>query len=134
MVNVPVTPVRTCRCIPSKNSVMVSAVLSNTSARLGSSWRRERVTAASYAKGWRVYDYAGERMVFHAGAVQGYRAMMGFFPARDFGFALVWNCDSSVPAGLLPSLVDRYLGLPARNWLQLEKLPKNARIAAAGGR
>ncbi|HET9483057.1 MAG TPA: serine hydrolase domain-containing protein [Xanthomonadales bacterium] len=109
-------------------------VVETPGERLGSSWRRERVTAASYAKGWRVYDYAGERMVFHAGAVQGYRAMLGFFPQRDFGFALVWNCDSSVPAGLLPSLVDRYLGLPARNWLQLEKLPKNARIAAAGGR
>lgn len=109
-------------------------VVETPGERLGSSWRRERVTAASYAKGWRVYDYAGERMVFHAGAVQGYRAMLGFFPERDFGFALVWNCDSSVPAGLLPSLVDRYLGLPARNWLQLEKLPRNARIAAAGGR
>ena len=109
-------------------------VVETPGERLGSSWRRERVTAASYAKGWRVYDYAGERMVFHAGAVQGYRAMLGFFPERDFGFALMWNCDSSVPAGLLPSLVDRYLGLPARNWLQLEKLPRNARIAAAGGR
>lgn len=109
-------------------------VVATPGERLGSAWRRERVASASYARGWRVYEYAGERMVFHAGAVQGYRAMIGFLPGRDFGFALLWNCDTSVPAGLLPSLVDRYLGLPARDWLQLRRLPPGVRVAAAGGR
>src|SRR5690606_328205 len=43
----------------------------------GSPWRRERLNSAHYGLGWRVFDYAGERMVYHAGAVQGYRAMLG---------------------------------------------------------
>lgn len=102
--------------------------------RMGSAWRRTRLDGASYARGWRVYTYAGETMVFHAGAVQGYRAMIGFLPQRDFGFALLWNCDSSVPAGLAPSLLDRFLGLPQVDWLQLNRLPKGTRMAAAGGR
>lgn len=98
--------------------------------RYGSPWRRERVHEASYARGWRIYDYAGHRMVFHAGAVQGYRAMMGFFPDEDFGFAMLWNCESSVPAGLAPTLVDRYFGLPPRDWLQLRRFAATRRAAA----
>src|SRR3546814_15284175 len=38
-----------------------------------SSWRRQRLNAAGYAIGWRVYDYAGHRVVYHGRAVQGYR-------------------------------------------------------------
>ena len=96
-------------------------VVDTPGERYGSQWRRERVHKASYARGWRVYDYAGHRMVFHAGAVQGYRGMMGFFPDHDLGFALLWNCESSVPAGLVPTFLDRYLGLPPRDWLQLRR-------------
>ena len=46
----------------------------------GSAWRRERVLEAQYALGWRVYDYGGHRLVFHAGAVQGYRGMIAMLP------------------------------------------------------
>jgi beta-lactamase class C len=82
-----------------------------------SPWRRERVRRAQYALGWRVYDYAGENLVFHAGAVQGYRGMIGMLPSHDFGVAILWNCESSAPSGLMPTLLDAYLGLPARQWV-----------------
>lgn len=102
------------------------------SERMGSAWRRERLFEANYGLGWRVYDYAGEPLVFHAGAVQGFRGMMGFLPKRDFGFAIVWNCETGVPAGLAPTLLDGFLGLPYRDWLQLAKFPR--RQLAGGGR
>jgi len=89
---------------------------------LGSPWRRQRVRTASYALGWRVFDYSGHRMIFHAGAVQGYRAALAMLPDRDFGVALLWNSESAVPAGLLPTLIDRELELPERDWLQLDRL------------
>lgn len=82
-------------------------------------WRRARLRAAHYARGWRVFDYAGERLLFHGGAVQGYRAMMGLLPARDFGLVILWNCESALPSGLFPSTLDRVLGLPRRDWLEL---------------
>ena len=79
-------------------------------------WRRGRLLDAQYALGWRVYEYAGERLVFHAGAVQGYRAMIGFLPKRKIGMVMLWNCESAAPAGLMPMLFDRYLGLPSVDW------------------
>lgn len=84
-------------------------------------WRRGRLRDAQYALGWRIYDYAGETLVFHAGAVQGYRAMIAFLPSRRFGAVMLWNCESGVPSGLLPMLLDRYLGLPEVDWAGIEK-------------
>lgn len=88
----------------------------------GPRWRRERVRAAGYALGWRVFDYAGHTMVFHAGAVQGYRAMVALLPDQSFGVAVLWNSNSGVPGGLLPRIVDRQLQLDGPDWLELNKL------------
>ncbi|MBN8728214.1 MAG: beta-lactamase family protein [Xanthomonadales bacterium] len=85
-----------------------------------SSWRRGRLNDARYALGWRVYDYAGTTLVFHAGAVQGYRGMIAFLPRYRFGAVMLWNSESATPAGLMPMLLDRYLGLPDANWAGLE--------------
>lgn len=89
---------------------------------LGPRWRRERVRTAGYALGWRVFDYAGARLVFHAGAVQGYRAMVGLLPEHGFGVAVLWNSNSGVPAGLLPRILDRELRLDGPDWLDLKRL------------
>ena len=83
-------------------------------------WRRGRLFNAQYALGWRVYDYAGATLVFHAGAVQGYRAMIAFLPKYRFGAVMLWNCESAVPSGLMPMLIDRYLGLPEVNWAGID--------------
>jgi beta-lactamase class C len=56
-------------------------------------------------------------VVFHAGAVQGYRGLVALVPGRDLGIAILWNSDSSVPSGLLPTILDRAMGLPAQQWL-----------------
>lgn len=95
-------------------------------------WRRGRLHTAQYGLGWRIYDYAGVRMVFHAGAVQGYRAMIAFLPEYRFGLAMLWNSESALPAGLLPMLLDRYLGLPEVNWAGLHEEDTDA-MAGSGG-
>ncbi len=83
-------------------------------------WRRGRLNDAQYALGWRIYNYAGTTLVFHAGAVQGYRAMIAFLPKYRFGAVMLWNCESSMPVGLMPMLLDRYLGLPEVNWAGID--------------
>ncbi|WP_457095567.1 serine hydrolase domain-containing protein [Lysobacter sp. P5_B9] len=86
----------------------------------GSSWRRERLSSASYALGWRVYNYAGNNLVFHGGAVQGYRGVVAMLPDRDLGIAILWNSESSLPTGMLPTMLDRAIGLSERPWLDIE--------------
>ncbi|MCK9489070.1 MAG: beta-lactamase family protein [Xanthomonadales bacterium] len=88
----------------------------------GNGWRRHRLDSAGYGLGWRIMDYAGERLVFHAGAVQGYRAMLGFLPEHRFGIAVLWNSEAVAPSGLMATTLDRYLELPARDWLNLDRL------------
>ena len=39
-------------------------------------------------------------------------------PGQDLGIALVWNSDSSLPSGLLPTILDRAMGLPGQPWVE----------------
>jgi beta-lactamase class C len=94
-----------------------SSVIATPSELRGSSWRRTRLSAAGYALGWRVYDYAGHELVFHGGAVQGYRGAMALLPDRDLGVAILWNSESALPSGLLPTIIDSALGLAGGQWL-----------------
>jgi beta-lactamase class C len=87
-----------------------------------SAWRRARLDGAGYALGWRVYDYSGHRLVYHAGAVQGYRGMIAMLPDSDLGIVVLWNGESSLPSGLLPTMIDRALGIPSEltAWIDLK--------------
>lgn len=85
-----------------------------------SAWRRERLGSAGYGLGWRVYNYAGNDMVFHGGAVQGYRGAVAMLPDRDFGIALMWNSESSLPTALVPSILDQALGIQGQRWIREE--------------
>ena len=97
----------------------------------GSEWRRERLSSAGYAIGWRVYDYAGHEVVFHGGAVQGYRGVVAMLPDRDLGVAILWNSESALPSGLLPTILDRAIGLPYHAWIKDKSQP--ATLYASGG-
>ena len=92
-------------------------LVSTPSEIRSSTWRRARVSQAGYGLGFRVYDYAGHRLVYHAGAVQGYRGMIALLPERDLGVAILWNGESSMPSGLLPTILDRAIGLSQHQWL-----------------
>ena len=91
----------------------------STPGEMRAGWRRERIYSASYGLGWRVFDYAGHQVIFHAGAVQGYRGLVALVPERDLGVAILWNSDSSVPSGLLPTILDRAIGLPSQQWIDV---------------
>ncbi len=85
-----------------------------------SAWRRARVSEAHYALGWRVYTYGGHRMIYHAGAVQGYRAIIALIPERDIGMAVLWHHEHASPSALLPLMMDRALGLDESDWYEPE--------------
>jgi len=98
-------------------------------------WRRARLEDASYALGWRVFDYEGETMIFHAGAVEGYRTMIGFLPKYHVGMVMMWNSADPLPSGLLPMVFDSLLGLPHVDWAGIESdapAPHAAHTATKG--
>jgi beta-lactamase class C len=85
-----------------------------------SPWRRARLTDAHYALGWRIYEYAGETLIYHAGAVAGYRTMIGFFPKYHAGVVTMWNSTGPTPSGLMPMVFDSLLDLPHVDWADIE--------------
>lgn len=104
----------------------------NTPVELRSTpWRSARLTSASYALGWRIFTYGGETLVFHAGAVEGYRTMIGFFPKYHAGVVTMWNSAGPVPSGLMPMVLDSLLGLNHVDWAGVES---NAPAAAPAKR
>jgi beta-lactamase class C len=86
-------------------------------------WRRSRLTSASYGLGWRVFTYGGETMVFHAGAVEGYRTMIAFFPKYHVGMVSMWNSPGAVGTDLMPMVFDTMFGLPHVDWAGVEGEP-----------
>lgn len=106
--------------LPAPLLATLQAPVVQTPGEMRSGWRRERVNSASYALGWRVFDYAGEQVVFHAGAVQGYRGLAALLPGRDLGVAILWNSESGLPSGLLPTIIDQAAGLPPERWLDVD--------------
>ncbi|QNK02716.1 serine hydrolase domain-containing protein [Dyella telluris] len=95
-------------------------------------WRRARLEDASYALGWRVFDYEGETLIFHAGAVEGYRTMIGFLPKYHVGMVMMWNSADPLPAGLLPMVFDSLLGLPHVDWAGIESDAPTTHTTAKG--
>jgi len=71
--------------------------------------------------GWRVFTYQGQKLIFHGGAVRGYRGLIAFLPDQDVGIVVLWNSESAAPSALLPAWIDRALGISGRNWLELEE-------------
>lgn len=83
--------------------------------RLG--WMSMRLRDTNYGLGWRVFDYQGERLIFHAGGVAGYRALVGILPERDMGFAVLWNSRTGRGWRIMPTILDAYLGYEDEDWL-----------------
>ncbi len=119
--------------LPAKLLDELHKPLVNTPRELRSSpWRRARLTDAHYGLGWRVFDYAGETMIFHGGAVQGYRSLIAFLPKYRFGMVMLWNNEAALPSGLMPMVMDRYLGLPATNWAGIYSDDSEASVTGGG--
>ena len=82
-------------------------------------WRGRRLRNAWYGLGWRIYDYQGHPMIYHAGAVEGYRAQIAILPDLELAVAVMWNSESGKPWGVVPVFADALFGLPDEDWMKL---------------
>lgn len=71
-----------------------------------------------YALGWSVQDYRGHRVVQHAGAVEGGKAVVFLIPEKNVGIAAFVNSEDGAGRwAVVYHLVDHYLGLPPADWI-----------------
>ena len=71
----------------------------------------------TYALGWEVRDYAGAKIIWHAGGVFGFVTTVVLIPERNVAFAVMLNSeDSHVRLGLMYELIDHYLDRPSQDW------------------
>ncbi|QXQ07310.1 serine hydrolase [Sphingosinicellaceae bacterium] len=71
----------------------------------------------NYALGWEVRDYAGAKIIWHAGGVFGFVTSVVLIPEKNVAFAITLNSeDSSLRLGLMYELLDHYLGRPPQDW------------------
>ncbi|MDP8994665.1 MAG: beta-lactamase family protein [Pseudomonadota bacterium] len=81
----------------------------------------DRIGDAAYGLGWRIYDYAGHRVVGHRGGLRGYRSLILFDRARRTGIVALWNSSTRQPGGIEYEVMDMLYGLPFRDWLELDE-------------
>jgi CubicO group peptidase (beta-lactamase class C family) len=71
----------------------------------------------AYGLGWFLRDYHGRLMVMHSGEIDGMLSRTGFFPEERLGVTVFTNCDhQNLFTALFYDVLDRYLGLPERDW------------------
>ena len=90
----------------------------------GAPWRNARLRDAHYGLGWRIFNYAGHKLVYHAGGVQGYRSEMAYLPDKRIGIVLLSNSDARFSGSVIPTFLDSYLQLPAKKPLHVAAKPK----------
>ena len=75
------------------------------------------ITDSYYGFGWGVDRFRGERLIQHAGAIDGYRSFAGFMPDKDFAFAIFANSSESYACEALGrKLCDICLGYEGEDW------------------
>lgn len=76
-------------------------------------------TFQAYALGWEIQDYRGTQIVWHGGAVFGFKTVVVLIPDRNAGFSIELNSeDGELPRGLMYELLDHYLGLKPEPWTE----------------
>ncbi len=50
-----------------------------------------RINSGYYGLGWRVFDYAGHKLIFHSGGVRGYTSQIAFLPEYKIGIVVLQN-------------------------------------------
>lgn len=80
-----------------------------------------------YGFGWHIQEYAGRRLIYHSGGVDGMRCRMNLFPEDNFAIVILTNCENrNTYNALLNTGFDLMLGLDPIDWVKLfaERTPE----------
>ena len=77
-----------------------------------------RAIASTYAMGWQVQDYRGERFITHGGGAPGYVSGTVLLPGRNAGFSYFTNAEeSAVTRTLRSGIADIVMGKADFDWI-----------------
>ena len=77
-----------------------------------------RAIASTYATGWQVQDYRGERFITHGGGAPGYLSGTVLLPGRNAGFSYFTNAEESQLTRTLRSgIADIIMGKTGFDWI-----------------
>lgn len=83
----------------------------------GPHWGRLNPNFRSYGYGWYLVDYAGMKMVYHSGGVDGFRGQICFVPEKKAGVVVLCNQESrEAYISVLLTVMDSLLGLQPFDW------------------
>ena len=96
-----------------------------------------RAIAATYAMGWQVMDYRGERFITHGGGAPGFISGTVLIPGRDAGFSFFTNAEEGfLTRALRSGIADIVMGKTGFDWIadsvRLRDEGNAKSIAAAG--
>jgi beta-lactamase class C len=80
------------------------------------------VSSTHYGLGWRIYQYAGEKLITHSGSVEGYFAQIAWLPERRDGIVVLANSRGSRVTKIVPTWLDYELGLEKSDWFKMDEL------------
>lgn len=76
------------------------------------------LTPSDYGLGWFVDSYRGHRRVHHGGNIDGFSAMVSFFPQDGLGFVILSNKNGTgLPELLIRHAADKIFGLEEKDWI-----------------
>ncbi len=97
-----------------------------------------RAIASTYAMGWQVQDYRGERFITHGGGAPGFISGTVLIPGRDAGFSYFTNAEEGyLTRALRSGIADIVMGKAGFDWIadsvRLKTESDAASIRAAAG-
>lgn len=79
-------------------------------------------TQQTYGMGWSVWDYRGNTVHSHNGAIDGFRSSLALAPRRNAGVVVMVNgAPTNAQAAIRNALLDRIFGLEPKDWNTLQK-------------
>jgi CubicO group peptidase (beta-lactamase class C family) len=86
---------------------------------------------STYALGWVVQDFRGQRLVQHSGGLSGQVTYTALLPERGIGLAVFSNAEERALSGLRNALLDHLVDAPPFDWLAATRSREAERNAEA---
>jgi len=83
---------------------------------LGNSMRKAGANFHTYGLGWFMYDYHGQKIIYHDGGMPGYIARVMLVPKENLGLVILTNEMNALPQALSLQIVDLFLGNDTIDW------------------